>query len=156
MPQEQSDISSGNISRKITYTATGNVKLVDGSSNMISQLYLDDKAMSLSELKTAATTGDQLIANFTQLTQAEAEAQGYTWVTTRGQLQTALNNNEKVCLGGDIDFASGAVGSWTTVSNFSGELNGNGYTLSNLNDSLIVSTTSDAIIKKLKMSVKSN
>ncbi|MBR2386928.1 hypothetical protein IKA92_06500, partial [bacterium] len=71
----------------------------------------------------------QEIAHEVMMTQEEAEAAGYIWVTTADELQTALANGQNVALGGNIDLAGV---DWTSIENYSGTLEGNGYTISNL------------------------
>ncbi len=66
------------------------------------------------------------------LTKAEAEALGYTWVTTRAELTAALTNstaNTKVMLGGDIDLSDG---DWDPIADFKGTFDGNNYSINNM------------------------
>lgn len=63
------------------------------------------------------------------LTEAEAKAKGYTIIKTASQL-SSIKSTGKYILMNDIDM-SGV--SWTTIAEFSGEFNGNGYTIKNLN-----------------------
>ena len=62
------------------------------------------------------------------LTQAEAEAQGFTCVSDAASLQAALQAGEDVMLMSDIDL-SGI--DWTPI-NYNGTFDGNGYTISNV------------------------
>lgn len=93
------------------------------------------------------------------LTQAEAEAQGFTCVSDAASLQAALQAGEDVMLMSDIDL-SGI--DWTPI-NYNGTFDGNGYTISNVSissftESMISGTncmaffaaTNDATLKNLR------
>ena len=64
------------------------------------------------------------------ITQAEAEAAGYTWVTTGEQLEFAILNNEDIALGGNIDLST--YGDWAPGGTYTGTFEGNNYTISGL------------------------
>ena len=84
-----------------------------------------------------------------QLTQAQAEAQGYIWVTTKAELTAAMTNstsNTKICLGNTASNMS--LSGWESISSFKGELNGNGCRISNL-DSALIENSNGATIKNL-------
>ena len=65
------------------------------------------------------------------ITQEEAEAAGYTWVTTADELQAAITDNKDIALGGNIDLTGI---DWTNSQNYSKTFEGNNYTISNLTD----------------------
>ena len=71
-----------------------------------------------------------------QLSEEEALAQGYTIIKTAGDLDNIRNDLDgKYILMGDIDLS--AYSNWSAIGTsssnlFKGELNGNGYTISNL------------------------
>jgi len=64
----------------------------------------------------------------TPLTDSEATAQGYTVLHNATELEAISGSSGKYILMGNIDL-SGV--SFSTITNFSGELNGNGYVISN-------------------------
>ncbi len=71
------------------------------------------------------------IQEVTPLTEGEALAQGYTVIKTAADLDNIRNNlSGKYILMNDIDLAGV---DWTPINSFSGELNGNGYVVRNLN-----------------------
>ncbi len=75
----------------------------------------------------------KFLAPVTQLTEDEAIAQGYTIVRTADELQAMKNNlSGKYILMNDIDLAGYDWEPVGNTSNFAGELNGNGYVISNL------------------------
>ena len=79
-----------------------------------------------------AATGTNSIQH---LSESEAIAQGYTIIKTAQDLQNINNNLDgKYMLMGDIDLSS--IANWTAIGTnsaaFTGEFNGNGYTISNL------------------------
>ena len=77
---------------------------------------------------TSLTEESGFIQEITRLTEEEAIADGYTIIKTADELQ-AITGSGKYILMNDIDL-SGIE--WTPISSFSGELNGNGYEISNL------------------------
>ena len=79
--------------------------------------------MSQAEAVTERVEAGSLPVEFTRMTQSEAEAAGYTWVTNQNQLSSAIRANQNICLGADI----GVYQTYTTA--YSGTLDGNGYTL---------------------------
>lgn len=74
-------------------------------------------------------TDANFVKGIKRVTKAEAEAQGYTWVTTRAQLTTALTNNEKIMLGKNISLSGTA---WSPIESYTNELDGNGYVISGM------------------------
>ncbi|MBR2386496.1 hypothetical protein IKA92_04285, partial [bacterium] len=97
----------------------------------------------------------QEIAHEVMMTQEEAEAAGYIWVTTADELQTALANNQNVALGGNIDLSS--IANWQNTTTYTGTLEGNGYTIVNLTSTTqglfttVGSSSQSATIKNLNL-----
>lgn len=89
-------------------------------------------ASANSTLNSIAADGTE----FVKITEAEAKSQGYTVVKTAQEFLAAIkghtnaNTQAKIILMNDIDFGGMSIDS---ISDFYGEINGNGYTLSNLN-----------------------
>lgn len=85
-------------------------------------------------IKLFKESGSNFIQDVDSLTYDEAIAEGYTVITSADDLQ-AINNNlsGKYILMGDIDLSGE---NWTPIGDlsdpFTGEFNGNGYTVSNL------------------------
>ena len=79
---------------------------------------------------------DGFMSTVSRLTESEALAQGYTIIKTAQDVDNIRNNlSGKYILMNDIDMSS--LGSFESIGDssnaFTGELNGNGYTISNLN-----------------------
>ena len=79
---------------------------------------------------------NNFIGEVKRLTEEEALSQGYTIIKTAEDLQNINNNlGGKYILMGDIDLSE--YSNWTSIGNssnyFTGEFNGNGYTIKNLN-----------------------
>lgn len=62
---------------------------------------------------------------------SEAENAGYVWVTTYNDLKNAINANLSICLGADISYDANPTNSSGNFAPnaFTGELNGNGHTI---------------------------
>ncbi|MBR1977332.1 hypothetical protein IKA15_03540 [bacterium] len=117
----------------------------------------------------AGTTGSTGAHSVKKISQAQAEAQGYTCVTTAQELKDALvagDSSCKVMLMADInldDLGLDATGSnWSAVGDattrFQGTLDGNGYTIHNLKinatsdyQGLIGDAATSSTIKNLKI-----
>ena len=85
-----------------------------------------------------------------RLTESDAISQGYTVIKTVADFETIKNNlSGKYILMNDLDFSS--VQNWTGINNFTGELNGNGYIIKNLNSNtgLFNRIESTAIVENL-------
>lgn len=83
-------------------------------------------------------------ASVSRMTEEEALAKGYTVVKTADQLyQAMLLDEQNIILMNDIDFSA-----FSTINSFTGTLDGNGYTLSNISGYLIESAE-NATIKNL-------
>lgn len=85
-------------------------------------------------IKLFKESGSNFIQDVESLTYDEAIAEGYTVITTAEELQNINNDLDgKYILMGDIDLAGET---WTPIGSlndpFTGEFNGNGYTISNL------------------------
>ena len=94
----------------------------------------------------------------TRMTQAEAEAAGYTWVTTREELEDAIENGDSIALGCDIDLGDGVWTPYSATEYDGQEINGNGFVIKNMtidqtvtsnNKGFLASPLSDTIIKNL-------
>lgn len=105
-------------------------------------------ASANSTLNSIAADGTE----FVKITEAEAKSQGYTVVKTAQEFLAAIkghtnvNTQAKIILMNDIDFGGMSIDS---ISDFYGEINGNGYTLSNLNinGSALFDNTNFALIQ---------
>ena len=85
----------------------------------------------------------------TGLTKLQAEEKGYTVVTTANELQEALKNNEKIMLFGNINL-NGV--SWDIIENYTNELEGNGYTISNYSgENALIANANGATIQNLTL-----
>ena len=104
----------------VTYTSTVNA----------------DSSTTLEQLGIVTSQSPHFSSIVTQSTQAEAEAAGFTWVTTRAELEQALSENkEDIMLGADIDMSGEiweGVGDSYDDTNFLNVLNGNGYVIKNM------------------------
>ena len=99
-----------------------------------------------------------LFANSVQIT-TDNVPDGYTAVTNADELRTALENNENIVLLNDIDMSS--INNWSNISPayYSATLDGNGYTIQNLdcsgdasnNAGLFETAGNGTVIKNLKM-----
>ncbi|MBR1977762.1 flagellin, partial [bacterium] len=107
------------------------------------KLFYGNTSPAIKTNVSAGTTGAVGTYKVQKVSKAEAEAQGYTCVTTAQELKDALvagDSSCKVMLMADInlgDLGLDATGSnWTAVGNdttqFKGTLDGNGYTIRNL------------------------
>ena len=106
--QSEINARSDEITRLVSNTEFNNVKLFDGEPER---------------------TGD-FIQAVRPLTEDEAIAQGYTIITTADELQAMQYDlSGKYILMNDINL-SGYL--WTPIKDFSGEFNGNGYVINNL------------------------
>ena len=89
----------------------------------------------------------QATAGMTAIEEEEAEELGYTVVKTQAELATAIANNDaKIMLFANIDMSG-----WTTASSYTGEIDGNGYSLTGLSTSFIESVE-NATIQNLNIS----
>ena len=115
--QSEADARMSEISRIISTTEYNGIKLFEGESS-----------------GSTGSTGD-FIEEVTPLTEEEAINQGYTVIKTADELQAMKDNlSGKYILMNDIDLSGynwEAVGV-DDVNPFTGELNGNGYVISNL------------------------
>ena len=115
--QSEADARMSEISRIISTTEYNGIKLFEGESS-----------------GSTGSTGD-FIEEVTPLTEEEAINQGYTVIKTADELQAMKDNlSGKYILMNDIDLSGynwDAVGVYDT-NPFTGELNGNGYVISNL------------------------
>ncbi|MCQ2738634.1 MAG: flagellar filament capping protein FliD [bacterium] len=118
-----SHVTTGTIG--ITQTSTTPITYTGVATVTVGQTETTDEL-----IVTGANGG--LAQSVTAMTQAQATSNGYTWVTTTAQLTAALQNNQKICLGADIDLSSVPTNQCSLVGTYSNELNGNGHTLSNL------------------------
>ena len=87
------------------------------------------------------------IQEVTPLTEAEALAQGYTLIKTAEDL-AKIGTNGKYILMNDIDLSNYH---WSGISNFSGELDGNGHVIKNLNNATtgLFGDVTNGVIKNL-------
>ncbi len=75
-------------------------------------------------------SGSKFIEEVEPISAEEAQNEGYTVITNADELQAMQNDtNGKYILMADIDLTGY---DWEPISDFSGEFNGNGYTISNL------------------------
>ena len=126
---------TGNIAEQLDINVTDSSQAIIAGKAMQSDSIIRYTATVLA---TTSTTPQELNictdANFVKgirrMTQAEAEAARYTWVTTRAQLTTALaDSNAKIMLGTNISLSGTA---WTPIDTFSGILDGNGYQITSM------------------------
>lgn len=83
----------------------------------------------------------------THLTEEQAVKLGYTVIKSAQDLANIANDPDgKYMLMCDIELSSG----WKSIADFTGEFNGNGYTISKL-DSALFATTSGATISNLSV-----
>lgn len=106
------------IDRIIATTEYNGIKLFEGGAVSPIATYA---------ASSSGVTGS-FISSVTQLTEDEAIAQGYTLIKTADDLRN-ISSSGKYILMNDIDL-SGIT--WTGLSAFSGELNGNGYVIKKL------------------------
>ncbi len=124
-------------------------------SNLLAQqstirVDLSDLRTVVKQDTTEAADNDSLVSGSgaaQQLTEEEAIAQGYTVIKTAEDLQKINDNLDgKYILMGDIDMSEfhslKPIGNWDTP--FTGEFNGNGYTISNFSAKSIISDEGDS------------
>ena len=139
-------------------SSTGVAALINSSG----KVELSNKNGSLNSISlTEGTSNFFEVAGFAaekpssiQLTEEEAKAQGYTIIKTAADLNNIRNDLDgKYILMGDIDLSGSAFTSiGTTTFAFTGELNGNGYTISNIQTTRGLFTQTDgAIISNLNI-----
>lgn len=106
-----------------------------GSTSTIAIEITSKSSVLKSANSTLENAGAGLVNKVTRMTKEQAEAAGYTWVTTYEELNSALYKSSdepsKVMLGCDIDFSGGR----STISNYDdnsvAEINGNGFAIKN-------------------------
>ena len=105
-----------------------------GSTSTIAIEITSKSSVLKSANSTLENAGAGLVNKVTRMTKEQAEAAGYTWVTTYEELNSALNKYSdkpsKVMLGCDIDF-SGRSSINNSDSNSVQEINGNGFAIKN-------------------------
>lgn len=102
-----------------------------GSTSTVGITVTSKENILKTEYSTLEKTGIGTPNKVNRMTKEEAEAAGYTWVTTYEELSKACRldeNNKKIMLGSDID--------WTDktdidISGNNTEINGNGYSIKN-------------------------
>ena len=112
----------------------GNVVLqnADGSNKQIVIEFCTSDFLDVAGIE---KVGADPMASVQRLSESEAIAQGYTIIKTADDLKNISGDEtKKYILMNDIDM-SGV--DWTTIDTFTGTLNGNGYTIKNLKDTLI-------------------
>ena len=137
-------ILTGSVANALGITSTNTTVQYAGTNNLIAFVTVDatpTTTLDYLSVRTEVTAG--FVNPIIQLTQEEAEAAGYTWVTTQEELTAALvtaNSSVKVMLGADIE-----VSGWTSIGDytrdFKGELNGNGHVISGLDNPLFFGFT---------------
>ena len=148
-------ISSNTVA--VTTTSTMKVSCTTITTATLSTTldYLGVQSESVAELSGLKAGADGFIKSVDRLTEAEAKAQGYTIIKTAADLKSISNDLDgKYILMNDVEL-SGV--DWTAISNFAGELNGNGYSINNLTitktssnkQGLFASTAAGAEIKNL-------
>ena len=94
----------------------------------------------------------EAIGTVQRLTREEAAAQGYTIIDSAqglldlGMMQTLSG---RYILMGDIDLSSFAPGNYSFLGDLTGEFNGNGYTIKNLNIQSTVAETNIGLFSKI-------
>lgn len=143
---------------------SNNITIESGTSNFVNVTGTKTETQNSSSgnniySNNGVTIGDQVVTEVSHLSESDALSQGYTIIKTAQDLQNIKNNlSGKYILMNDIDLSS--ISNWTSIGSssaaFKGELNGNGYTISNLNISESSQTqnglfgyTNGAIIKNL-------
>lgn len=112
----------------------GNVVLqnADGSNK---QIVIESCTSDFLDVAGIEKVGADPMASVQRLSESEAIAQGYTIIKTADDLKNISgDSSKKYILMNNIDM-SGV--DWTTIDTFTGTLDGNGYTIKNLNKSLI-------------------
>ncbi len=145
-------VEDGKVVFKNTQYGSNGISITAGTSDFVQVTGTAGYAIAAptTTVEGGRVEGSSWISSSTNYTEAEAQALGYTVVKTAQQLITAIGSNtDKIMLVGNINFASYS-GSWT-IDGFDGVLDGNGYTISGLKQTLITSTTDGAVIKNLKI-----
>ena len=128
-------------------TSTSTAPITATSTNVVT------KDATLEQIGISDEISDGFINPINRMTQQEAVAAGYTWVTSASQLSSYLNNGAtsgsptKIMLGADIDL-SGI--NWNSSGIFQGTFDGNGYTISNLSGTSFMDKTVDATIRNVR------
>ena len=114
----------------------GNVVLknADGSDK---QIVINSCTSDFLDVAGIEKAGADPMASVQRLSESEALAQGYTIIKTADDLKNISGDvSKKYMLMNDIDMSDV---DWTTIAEFKGTLDGNGYTIKNLKDTLIQS-----------------
>ena len=115
-----------------------------------------NEMMDIMEAQAARVESGSLPVAVTRMTQTEATNAGYTWVINAFQLRIALYLNSDICLGGDIDISE-YYSNWSMTVNYTGTLDGNGYTIDNLTISSdaenvgLIQSANGATFKNIRM-----
>ena len=147
-------VEDGKVVFKNTQYGSNGISITAGTSDFVEVTGTAGYAISAptTTVEGGRVTGSACIDNSTRYTAEEAQAMGYITVSNASDLITALGSNPsgKIMLTGNINFSSMSSSGWT-ISGFSGVLDGNGYTISGMNNMLINSTEDGAVIKNLKI-----
>ncbi len=109
-----------------------------GSTGTFTWSIKRDSSATISNTNTQNASDPSVQSSYVdRLTESEAIAQGYTIIKTADDLNNIRNDmSGKYILMGDIDLSSVSnwdpIGDYNARDGFSGELNGNGYTIKNL------------------------
>ncbi len=142
-------VEDGKVVFKNTQYGSNGISITAGTSDFVEVTGTAGYAISAptTTVEGGRVTGTAGIDTSTRYTAEEAQAMGYTVVKTGQQLLDALvANKDKIMLMNNITMSSAAV-----IENFDGILDGNGYTISGMNNMLINSTEDGAVIKNLKI-----
>lgn len=90
-----------------------------------------DTAGESTEVATTLVVTDSGKVSYQIPSQSEANNAGYVWVTTYNDLKNAINENASICLGADISYDANPTNSSGNFAPnaFTGEINGNGHTI---------------------------
>ena len=145
-------VEDGRVVFKNTQYGNSGITIAEGTSDFVKVTGTAGYTVSgpTSTVSGGKVTGNYSAAVDTHYTEEEAEAMGYTVVKSAEELFEALwigSNN--IMLMNDIDFSSFTIPA--PINNFGKILDGNGYTISGLEQQLLASTTDGAVIKNLKI-----
>ncbi len=130
---------------RVVFSSDSAFTIAEGTSDFVEKTgtagYTINKATTSN--RGDIVTGTQ---DVTKISEDEAKSLGYTVVKTAAQLKSALLGNKNVMLFADINMSGQGC-----VTSYTGVINGNGYTIKNLNSSLIGTAGDGTIIKNLKI-----
>ena len=150
-------IENNKVVLKNTDGSTNNISVESGTSNFFDVAGIEASAPARSiSSDVPVITGNvgqaEEVGSIQRLTREEAIAQGYTIIDSAqglldlGMMQTLSG---RYILMGDIDLSSFAPGNYSFLGDLTGEFNGNGYTIKNLNIQSTVAETNIGLFSKI-------